>query len=135
MLQLAASVEQASEHPLAQAIVKEAKVRGLAVAKVKGFDSPTGNGIAMGTGTDVAIEGAGLTLPRGGLASLAKAYSLSRATMGHFRQNLFLAFIYNAANVHYPAFGILLPANIAAAMARSSVSVIGNALRLRAAKL
>jgi Cu+-exporting ATPase len=99
-------------------------------------------GIAMGTGTDVAIESAGITLLKGDLAGLVKAHSLSRATMSNIRQNLFFAFFYNAAGVPvaagilYPFFGILLSPIIgAAAMALSSVSVIGNALRLRAARL
>jgi Cu+-exporting ATPase len=99
-------------------------------------------GIAMGTGTDVAIESAGLTLLRGDLLGIVRARRLSEATMRNIRQNLFFAFIYNmagipiAAGVLYPFFGILLsPIFAAAAMALSSVSVIGNALRLRAIKL
>jgi Cu+-exporting ATPase len=99
-------------------------------------------GIAMGTGTDVAIESAGLTLLRGDLAGIVRARRLSQATMRNIRQNLFFAFVYNAlgvpvaAGVLYPFFGILLtPIVGAAAMAASSVSVIGNALRLRRAKL
>jgi Cu+-exporting ATPase len=95
-------------------------------------------GIAMGTGTDVAIESAGVTLLKGDLADIARARGLSRATMRNIRQNLFFAFIYNAAGVPiaagvlYPAFGLLLsPIVAAAAMALSSVSVIANALRLR----
>jgi P-type Cu+ transporter len=95
-------------------------------------------GIAMGTGTDVAMESAGVTLLRGDLTGIVRARLLSRAVMGNIRQNLFFAFIYNAAGVPiaagllYPAFGILLsPMIAAAAMALSSVSVIGNALRLR----
>jgi Cu+-exporting ATPase len=95
-------------------------------------------GIAMGTGTDVAIESAGVTLIKGDLLGIVRARRLSRATMRNVRQNLFFAFIYNgaaipiAAGVLYPAFGILLsPIVGAAAMALSSVSVIGNALRLR----
>jgi Cu+-exporting ATPase len=97
-------------------------------------------GIAMGTGTDVAIESAGVTLLRGDLTGIARARRLSHATMRNIRQNLFFAFIYNvagvpiAAGVLYPAFGLLLsPIIAAAAMALSSVSVIGNALRLRTA--
>ncbi|WP_247241757.1 copper-translocating P-type ATPase [Rhizobium sp. NLR16a] len=95
-------------------------------------------GIAMGTGTDVAIESAGVTLLKGDLQGIAKARKLSHATMSNIRQNLFFAFIYNAAGVPiaagvlYPAFGLLLsPIIAAAAMALSSVSVIGNSLRLR----
>jgi P-type Cu+ transporter len=99
-------------------------------------------GIAMGAGSDVAIESAGVTLLRGDLMGLVRARRLSRAVMSNIRQNLFFAFIYNAAGVPiaagvlYPAFGVLLsPAIAAAAMALSSVSVIVNALRLRAASL
>ena len=99
-------------------------------------------GIAMGTGTDVAMESAGVTLLRGDLMGIVKAIALSKAVMGNIRQNLFFAFIYNAAGVPiaagvlYPMFGILLSPMIAAgAMALSSVSVIGNALRLRNATL
>jgi Cu+-exporting ATPase len=99
-------------------------------------------GIAMGTGTDVAMESAGITLLKGDLTGIVRARRLSQATMGNIRQNLFFAFIYNAAGVPiaagilYPAFGILLsPIIAAAAMALSSVSVVGNALRLRATKL
>ena len=95
-------------------------------------------GIAMGTGTDVAMESAGVTLLKGDLMGIAKAHKLSHATMRNIRQNLFFAFIYNAigvpiaAGVLYPAFGLLLsPMIAAAAMSLSSVSVIGNALRLR----
>jgi len=99
-------------------------------------------GIAMGTGTDVAMESAGVTLVKGDLRGIVRARRLSRATMGNIRQNLFFAFIYNAlgvpiaAGVLYPAFGLLLsPMIAAAAMSLSSVSVIGNALRLRRAEL
>jgi len=99
-------------------------------------------GIAMGTGTDVAMESAGVTLLKGDLTGIVRARRLSQATMRNIRQNLFFAFIYNAAGIPiaagilYPAFGILLsPIIAAAAMALSSVSVVGNALRLRAAKL
>jgi len=99
-------------------------------------------GIAMGTGTDIAIESAGVTLVKGDLLAIARARKLSRATMANIRQNLFFAFIYNtvgvpiAAGVLYPFFGLLLsPVIAAAAMALSSVSVIGNALRLRQLKL
>lgn len=99
-------------------------------------------GIAMGTGTDVAMESAGITLVRGDLRGIVTAISLSRATMKNIRQNLFFAFAYNmlgvpiAAGVLYPFFGLLLsPMIAAAAMTFSSVSVIGNALRLRRQKL
>lgn len=99
-------------------------------------------GIAMGTGTDVAIESAGITLLKGDLRGLVRARRLSEATMRNIRQNLFFAFIYNslgvplAAGILYPFFGILLsPIIAAAAMSFSSVSVITNALRLRSAKL
>jgi P-type Cu+ transporter len=95
-------------------------------------------GIAMGTGTDIAIESAGVTLVKGDLLGIARARRLSQATMSNIRQNLFFAFLYNsagvplAAGVLYPFFGLLLsPIVAAAAMALSSVSVIGNALRLR----
>jgi len=99
-------------------------------------------GIAMGTGTDVAIESAGVTLLKGDLTGIVRARRLSAAVMGNIRQNLFFAFVYNAvgvpvaAGVLYPLFGILLsPVIGAAAMALSSVSVIGNALRLRTQRL
>jgi P-type Cu+ transporter len=99
-------------------------------------------GIAMGTGTDVAIESAGITLLKGDLTGIVRARHLSEAVMRNIRQNLTFAFIYNAAGVPiaagvlYPVFGILLSPMIgAAAMALSSVSVVGNALRLRATKL
>ncbi len=99
-------------------------------------------GIAMGTGADVAIESAGITLLKGDLRGIARARRLANATMGNIKQNLFFAFIYNAlgvpvaAGVLYPFFGILLsPIFAAAAMSFSSVSVVGNALRLRSAKL
>jgi Cu+-exporting ATPase len=99
-------------------------------------------GVAMGTGTDVAIESAGVTLLKGDLQGLVKARQLSHATMSNIRQNLFFAFVYNAAGVPiaagvlYPSFGLLLsPIIAAAAMALSSVSVIGNALRLRGVKI
>jgi Cu+-exporting ATPase len=99
-------------------------------------------GIAMGTGTDVAMESAGITLLKGDLGGIVRARRLSQATMGNIRQNLFFAFIYNAAGIPiaagilYPTFGILLsPIIAAAAMALSSVSVVGNALRLRVTRL
>ena len=99
-------------------------------------------GIAMGTGTDVAIESAGVTLVKGDLQGIVRARRLSRATLGNIRQNLFFAFIYNAAGVPiaagilYPVIGLLLSPMIAAlAMSLSSVSVISNALRLKRARI
>ena len=99
-------------------------------------------GVAMGTGSDVAIESAAVTLAGGDIAALPKAIRLSRATLGNIRQNLFFAFVYNvvgvpvAAGVLYPAFGLLLsPVVASAAMTFSSLSVVGNALRLRRARL
>ena len=99
-------------------------------------------GIAMGTGTEVAMKSAGVTLVKGDLRGIAKAIRLSRATMWNIRENLFFAFLYNAigipvaAGALYPFFGLLLSPIIAgAAMSLSSVSVIGNALRLRKVKI
>jgi Cu+-exporting ATPase len=99
-------------------------------------------GIAMGTGTDVAIESADVTLLKGDLRGIVRARRLSRATMKNVRQNLFLAFVYNAigvpvaAGVLYPVFGLLVsPIWASAAMTFSSVSVIANALRLRRVEL
>jgi Cu+-exporting ATPase len=99
-------------------------------------------GIAMGTGTDVAMESAGVTLLKGDLTGIVRARRLSRATMNNIRQNLFFAFAYNAAGIPiaagalYPTFGLLLSPIVAAvAMALSSVSVVGNALRLRTARI
>ena len=99
-------------------------------------------GIAMGTGTDVAMESSGVTLLKGDLMGIVRARHLSQATMRNIRQNLFFSFFYNvagipvAAGVLYPFFGLLLsPIIAAAAMALSSVSVIANALRLRAVRI
>jgi Cu+-exporting ATPase len=99
-------------------------------------------GIAMGTGTDVAMESAGVTLLKGDLTGIVRARTLSQAVMRNIRQNLFFAFVYNAlgvpvaAGVLYPVLGLLLsPVIAAAAMALSSVSVVGNALRLRQVRL
>jgi len=99
-------------------------------------------GIAMGTGTDVAMESAGVTLIKGDLRGIVRARKLSRATMSNIKRNLFLAFVYNsigvpiAAGALYPVFGILLsPVIAAAAMSFSSVSVVSNSLRLRKVRL
>jgi len=99
-------------------------------------------GIAMGTGTDIAMESAGITLVKGDLRGIARARKLSRLTMRNIRQNLFFAFIYNAlgvpiaAGILYPVFGMLLSPMIAAvAMSFSSLSVVANALRLKRAAL
>ena len=99
-------------------------------------------GIAMGTGADVAMESAGLTLLKGDLRGVVRAVNLARATMRNIKQNLFFAFVYNAlgvpvaAGVLYPLLGITLsPIIAAAAMSLSSVSVVGNALRLRNVEL